>query len=102
MELGNKTFTPDGDGVDDIVLIHFALEKSGYLATVRIFDSEGFSIVDLANNLLLSPESTIKWDGLDAQRALVKTGMYIVYARVFHPDGSVKTSRKVVVAAQKR
>lgn len=102
MELGNKTFTPDGDGVDDIVLIHFALEKSGYLATVRIFDSEGFSVVDLANNLLLSPESTIKWDGLDAQGALVKTGMYIVYARVFHPDGSVKTSKKVVVAAQKR
>jgi hypothetical protein len=102
MELGNKTFTPDGDGVDDIVLIHFTLEKSGYLATVRIFDSEGFSVVNLANNLLLSPESTIKWDGLDAQGALVKTGMYIVYARVFHPDGSVKTSKKVVVAAQKR
>ncbi|MCZ2102386.1 MAG: hypothetical protein LC107_12725 [Chitinophagales bacterium] len=97
--IDKKVITPDGNGIDDLVLIQYQLEKSGYLATVRIYDSEGFPILDLAKNTLLGTESTLKWDGLNAENNLVKTGMYIIYSRVFHPDGEVKTSKKVVVVA---
>lgn len=97
-----NTFTPNGDGIDDILLIHYNLEKSGFLATVRIFDSDGFPVIDLANNYLLGSESTIKWDGLDQNDQLVKTGLYIIYSRVFHPDGDVKSNKKVIVVAQKK
>ena len=60
VQLERQVFTPDGDGIDDIVLIHYQVEKSGYLATVRIFDSDGFPVTDLANNQLISPDATIK------------------------------------------
>ena len=99
--LDQKVFTPDGDGIDDIVLIKYNMDKSGYLATIRIFDSDGFPIIDLANNLLLGQEATIKWDGLDVNGTLVKTGMYIIFSRLFHPDGNVKTRKNVIVASHK-
>lgn len=101
ISLDQKVFTPDGDGIDDIVLIKYNLDKSGYLATIRIFDSNGFPIIDLANNLLLGQEATIKWDGLDVNGTLVKTGMYIIYSRLFHPDGNIKTRKNVIVASYK-
>ena len=99
--IDKKVFTPDGDGIDDVILLHYNLDKSGYLATIRIFDSNGFPVIDLANNLLIAPDVTIKWDGLNASGTLVKTGMYIVYSSIFHPDGEVKSDKKVIVAAQK-
>ncbi len=101
VQLDKQVFSPDGDGIDDIVLVQYSVEKSGYLATIRIFDSDGHAIIDLANNQLLSTDATIKWDGLNADGNLVKTGMYIIYSRLFHPDGEVKTNKKVVVAAHK-
>lgn len=101
IELDRKVFSPDGDGYHDFVQMKYTLPKSGYLATIRIFDVEGLPIMDLANNELLGTETTVKWDGTDAEGRIVKTGMYIVYSKLFHPDGDTKYSRKVVVAAQK-
>lgn len=95
-----KVFTPNGDGYEDFVLFNYTLEKPGYLATIRIFDSEGFPVYNLTNNFLLGTEGSIKWDGIDAEGNVVKLGMYIVYSRLFHTDGDVIEHKHVVVAAQ--
>ncbi len=95
-----KIFTPNGDNIDDFVLLQYQLDKPGYLATIKIFDSEGFPVADLTNNFLLGTEGSIKWDGIDAEGSVVKIGMYIVYAKLLHTDGHVLESKHVVVAAQ--
>lgn len=95
-----KIFSPNGDGYEDFVLLNYTLEKPGYLATIRIFDAEGFPVHDLTNNFLLGTEGSIKWDGFDAEGNIVKMGMYIVYSRLFHPDGDVIETKYVVVATQ--
>ncbi len=99
--IDHKVFTPDSDGHKDFVLISYALEKSGYLATIQIYDVDGHEIRQLADNILMSQATDIQWDGLDAEGSIVKTGMYIVYSKLFHPDGETKYSKKVVVAAKK-
>ena len=96
-----KVFTPDGDSVDDFVLLQYNLPKPGYLATIKIYDAEGFPVHDLTNNFLLGAEGNIKWDGIDAEGNIVKMGMYIVFSRLFHTDGDIIESKHVVVAAQK-
>lgn len=95
-----KVFSPNGDGFDDFVLLNYTLEKPGYLATIKIFDAEGFPVYDLTNNFLLGTEGAVKWDGIDAEGNIVKIGMYIIYCRLFHTDGDIIESKNVVVAAQ--
>jgi hypothetical protein len=94
-----KVFTPNGDGHDDFVLLKYNLEKPGYLATVKLFDTEGFEVLDLANNFLLGTDGFLKWEGTDSEGRLVRMGMYIVMAKLFHPDGETKNFKYVVVAA---
>lgn len=101
VELVNKSFSPDGDGFEDILLIRFVTEKPGYLATVKVYDVEGFKVRDLAENFLLGSESTLKWDGVDNEGRASGTGMYIIRSQLFHPDGQSYSSSKVAVLASK-
>jgi hypothetical protein len=101
MVLDKKVFTPNGDGDLDFVLLQFQLEKAGYLAKIKLFDADGFPVIELGQNILLGADASIKWDGTDAEGNIVKTGMYIILCQLLHPDGDIKEIKKVVVAAQK-
>ncbi|HMU04225.1 MAG TPA: hypothetical protein PJ990_11390, partial [Saprospiraceae bacterium] len=92
-----KVISPNGDGTDDFLLLNYKLEKSGYLATVKIFDTEGFPILNLEDNTLLGSEGSIKWDGIDGEGNIIRMGMYIIATRLFHPDGDIKEFKNVVV-----
>ncbi|MGB4960009.1 MAG: lamin tail domain-containing protein [Saprospiraceae bacterium] len=94
-----KVFTPNGDGTDDFLLLNYKTDKPGYLATLRVFDAEGFPKSYISNNLLLGTEGTIKWNGIDGEGNILSIGMYIIYARLFHPDGDIKEYKLVVVVA---
>ena len=94
-----KIFSPDGDGYDDFVLLQYNVKKPGFLATIKIYDAEGFPILDLTNNYLLSLEGAIKWDGVDKEGKRSKLGMYIIVSKLFHPDGDIFESKNVVVVA---
>lgn len=95
-----KVFSPNGDSVDDFVLLQYKLNKSGFLGTVKVFDADGFHVYDLANNVLLGQEGSLKWDGINSENNIVKMGMYIVYSRFFHTDGDIIETRHVVIATQ--
>ena len=99
IEPDKKVFTPNGDGTDDFILLNYKTDKAGYLATIRVFDAEGFPVGDLANNYLLGTDGSIKWDGIDSEGRIVRLGMYILHTKIFHPDGDVKMFKSVVVAA---
>ena len=59
----NNTLSPDGDGFEDFLLINYQTNQSGYLANIRIFDSNGRLIKDLVKNELLASKGNFKWDG---------------------------------------
>lgn len=99
IEPNTKVISPNGDGVDDFVLLNYTMDKPGYLATIKIYDADGFPLLDLANNYLLGTEGAIKWDGIDMEGNRMRIGMYIIFARLFHPDGDVIESKNVVVVA---
>lgn len=95
-----KIITPNSDGVDDFVLLEYNLDKPGFLATIRLFDSEGFPLSYIANNTLLSQSGALKWDGVDNESRALPMGMYIIYSRLFHPDGQVLESKHVIIVGQ--
>ncbi len=92
-----KVVSPNGDGTDDFLLLNYNMEKPGYLATIKVFDAEGFPVLNLVNNSLMGTEGSFKWDGVDSEGNIIRVGIYILISRLFHPAGNVKEFKHVVV-----
>jgi hypothetical protein len=96
VRLDRKIISPDNDGIDDFVNIQFLTEKSGFLASISIFDSEGYKIFDLGQNLLLPAEGSLQWNGVDHENKRMRMGIYIMAVKLIHPDGDTYSSKHVI------
>ena len=94
-----EVFSPDNDGVDDIVQIHFAFKDPGHVASVYIFDAKGRIIRHLIRNELLSVEGLVSWDGLDNIDQKAPIGIYLVYVEIFDLKGNIRIYKKTCVLA---
>ncbi|MCF6365880.1 MAG: lamin tail domain-containing protein [Bacteroidales bacterium] len=94
-------FSPDNDGFEDYANINYKFESPGYVATVIIFDANGRQVRQLANNLLLSTEGTIVWDGLYDNGRLAPSGTYLIYFKVFNLDGNIRAYKIPVVSTRR-
>ncbi|KAB2871233.1 MAG: hypothetical protein F9K37_03835 [Bacteroidales bacterium] len=99
--LSPETFSPDGDGREDYLLINYNLPDAGYLANIRVYTSIGVEVYRLANNLLLGTEGSIRWDGINFSNRRVPVGIYIIYIEYFNLKGEVKKEKKVCVVASR-
>ena len=100
-KLLNKTFSPNDDGFQDYLLMHYSIDKKGYLANISIYDMEGRLVKRLTINELLTTEGQIKWDGETDERLVASVGTYIIYIELIDPDGGVKKFKKLCVLADK-
>ncbi|MFO8236022.1 MAG: lamin tail domain-containing protein [Bacteroidales bacterium] len=96
-----EVFSPDNDGKDDILSIHYQLKKPGYVATIRIFDDKGRVTRNLVNNKTLSTEGELIWDGLNKNSQMAKMGIYLIYIELFDLDGNVEAIKKHCVLGRK-
>ncbi|PVX51960.1 lamin tail-like protein [Balneicella halophila] len=92
-----KVFSPNGDGIDDIMQIHYEFDAPGQVANVIVFDSKGRQIIDLARNLTLDTKGVISWDGVNATNARARTGRYIIFIEIFDLNGNVKNYKRSCV-----
>ncbi|MCB0546989.1 MAG: lamin tail domain-containing protein [Phaeodactylibacter sp.] len=95
------TFSPDGDGFDDVLLIDYETERPGYTLNLHVYDSHGRLTRRLANNETLASGGRLKWDGLNEEGARARIGIYILWFEVFTPDGKVERDKKVAVLASR-
>ncbi len=95
-------FSPDNDGIDDYADINYKFDNPGFVASIFIFDAKGRIVIQLADNLLLSTEGTVVWDGTDADDKEVSAGTYLVFMKVFDLNGNVDIFKKTVILAKKR
>lgn len=97
VSLDPELFSPrDGNG-NNHLNINFKFEAPGYVATVRIFDSNGRQVRILASNELLSNEGTFTWDGTTDGGELARIGMYIILFEAFSESGD-KSVHKLTAA----
>lgn len=94
-----EIFSPDQDGNDDFLTVHYKFEENGYVLNCKIFDAGGRMVRYLQRNLLCGLGGSIRWDGLDQNQQRLPTGPYLVFTEVFHLSGKVKryTIRVVLV-----
>lgn len=96
-----EAFSPDNDGYNDVLNIHYHFEKAGYVANIRILDKRGMKIRDLVKNELLAQKGIITWDGLTDYQSKAGVGIYIVLFEVFDENGNTKTYKKSCVVSTK-
>ncbi len=100
-DIPNTTFSPDGDGYKDFLLINYNTSSGGWLANIQIFDANGRQIKKLVQNTTLASEGTFKWEGDTENGNKARIGIYIIWIEVFKSNGEVQHIKKTCVVAGK-
>ncbi len=98
LALSPRVFTPNNDGVDDMLQIDYRLPESGGLLTISIFDTRG----RLLNHILkkepsLADRGTLYWGG-EVGGKKIQSGMYIVYLEYQYHNKITKAKKTAVLA----
>jgi hypothetical protein len=96
-----SVLSPDNDGLDDILSIHYKMKEPGYVATIFIYDAGGRAIRTLVRNDLLGLEGNWTWDGLGENHQPLPAGIYIVYTDFFNLTGRKMNFKNIVILARK-
>jgi len=99
--LSSTKITPDNDGNEDFLVIHFMLEGLGSVISVDVFDETGRFVKRVADNLLAGPESSVVWNGTAADEKLVNTGIYILLISFFDDTGKTQKWKKVCTVVRR-
>ena len=88
--LRHATFSPDGDGYQDVLYIDYNLPAAGYEASLTVYDIQGRVVRSLERNVWLGMSGSLSWDGTrdNGQRAL--SGLFIVFIQCYDVQGNVK------------
>lgn len=97
--LVSKTFSPDGDGFEDLLSIGYRFEQPGKFATINIYTDKGRQIRRLQNNASIGASGSFVWDGLSDTGQLCAVGIYIIRFEVFALNGQGRTFTKTCVLA---
>ena len=101
MNVNPEIFSPDNDGIDDMLTISYSLPSTGYVANITIFDAAGRPVRCLQRNALCGITGTYRWDGLGAKQQQLQQGIYIIYTEIFNTKGNKKQFKNAVVLARK-
>ncbi|MCD4790903.1 MAG: lamin tail domain-containing protein [Bacteroidales bacterium] len=96
-----EIFSPDNDGYNDVLNIHYKFEAPGYTANITIYDSQGRLIKYLVQNNLLATQGIFSWDGRTEDNQKANIGIYIIYFEAFDMNGNVKKYKKSAVLGGK-
>jgi hypothetical protein len=100
--LTSTTFSPDGDGYEDVLFIDYKMPAAGFIANIRIYNLRGSFVKEICRNTALGTDGRLTWDGTKANNTKAPIGPYIIYIEVFNADGKVYKYKKIcVVASQK-
>jgi hypothetical protein len=97
-----QVFSPDQDGYNDVVSIHYQLKQAGFIGNVKIFNSRGTEIKNLVQNALLPASGTFIWDGITDANDVASIGIYIIYTEVFDLAGLVEHYKNVCIVGGKK
>ncbi|MDR2291964.1 MAG: lamin tail domain-containing protein [Prevotellaceae bacterium] len=101
-DISPQTFAPDNSGIDDELHITYAMPEPGYIANIKIYDSQGRWITNVQNNALLGSQGGFTWNGYNDKKQKVSIGVYIVYIEYFNLQGKIKIEKKTCIVAARK
>ncbi len=92
-----EIFTPNNDGINDVVNFTYKLDKNNYSGTILVYNSNGVLVKNILNNAPLGAEGIITWNGLSDKNQALPVGIYIVYFDYFNTDGGSDSIKKTLI-----
>lgn len=89
-----KVFTPDNNGVDDVIQVTFDLKEPGWVLTLMVYDVYGREIKTLINNKPIGVDEILVWNGLKENGVMAAKATYIIFAQLWHPNGRSLTLKE--------
>lgn len=96
-----EIITPDGDGMNDAVLIKYVVRDAGYFANIIVFDRTGRPVKIIARNILLGHTGEFQWNGINDAGRILPTGPYLIYTEIFNLSGNIKKFKNSCIIAEK-
>jgi len=96
-----EIFSPDNDGIDDVVDINYEFDVPGFVGSIYIYDSKGRLLKSLVQNDLLGTSGTFSWDGTIDNGEKARIGIYIIFFEAFGIGGEVRKFKRTCVLAGK-
>jgi hypothetical protein len=94
-----EIFNPLG-GQNNFALVHYNFEQGGQVANVKVFDSQGHLIKELANNDVVGVKGFYRWDGDRDDGTKAGIGYYMIWFETFDDRGSIQNFQaRVAIAA---
>lgn len=94
--LERPTFTPNNDGYNDLLFIHYQLPTDGYAISITAFTPNGHKVVVVCNNQLAGTDGEISWDGRNTNGKLCPFGIYVLFIQAINPQNGTKITDKIV------
>lgn len=101
IELTHELFSPDNDGVKDVLEIKYNLEKEGYTLNASVYSKEGIKVRDITGLTLPSRSGVYFWDGTSDDGEKCMNGVYIIHCQLIHPEGRVINKKLTSVLVSK-
>ncbi len=97
--LTSPTFSPDGDGYEDVMVLLYEFDEPGFIAQAKIFSYDGVLIKNLLNNESLGTSGQILWSGETNDGERARVGVYYILIKAFQVGGkTIEEKIKVVLA----
>ena len=100
-ELSTSIFSPDNDGMDDVIQFHFSEMKSGCVGNLTIYNERGIRVKRLIRNEYLGPKGIAIWDGISDNGEALAIGIYIATFEAFNEDGIQVNYKRDFILARK-
>jgi predicted heme/steroid binding protein len=98
--LSSTSFSPDGDGFQDALLITYKVGDPTLLGDLVIYDDMGRLVKVLLKDHLLGANGTVKWDGINEEGKKASIGPHIIFFSFFNVNEATNNvKRKVVTVA---
>jgi Lamin Tail Domain/Bacterial Ig-like domain len=88
-------FSPDNDGLEDVIQFFYTMPQPGMIATIRVYDDQGRLIREVVKSELLGLTGNLSWDGVNDNNTKAGLGVYLAVMEAFSVDGVTKFAKRV-------
>jgi hypothetical protein len=87
--------SPDNNGTDDILGIHYQFNRNGNLLTCNLFNQQGVLLGKIINNALCGTSGILHWNGTIGNK-IVRKGVYILLIDILSANGQSRKIKKMI------
>ena len=96
ISVDDEIFSPDNDGYDDVLTVHYAFPHPGTVLSLNVYDFNGLPVRTLLSGQTVSSDGLITWDGLKEDWSIAGSGIYILMGKSFDLEGHSSVYRKAI------